>query len=160
MEIDGPTVCKLIFDMDAFLTHSHTPDGPGKWLLDPRIQAHLDIMSLVVRFSVEYDGGCWVTRTAKTVKNWFITEEVLKDEVVLELTDQRGKAINKTVSVRYLQPTAPKVNHPAMIIDGEKMGHVGMINNRHRKSGNFVIVVGENSLRVAERDLCRLAMSD
>jgi hypothetical protein len=145
------------------LTHfSPVADGPGKWLLDPRIQATFDTKPVLVRFRVEYDGGRWVTRTAKTLKSWFITETLLLHKVALDMTDQRGNRITRRVEVQFLLPTKPQLDHPAIIIDGPNIGDVGMVKGRNRRTKDFTIDLVDSAARVQlpEEALCRLTQSE
>lgn len=138
---------------------SSVADGPGKWLLDPRIQANFETNPLSVGFKVEYDDGRWTARTAKTVNSMFITERVLPHEVVLASTDQRGKPVIKHVAVQFLLPSKPHLHHGAVVIDGPDTGEVGMVKSKSQKTKLFTIHLRNSSARprLPEEALCRLA---
>ena len=112
----------------------------------------------MVRFSIDYDDGRWVTRNARTARSWFVTESLLSREVALDMTDQRGNPITKHVDVRFLLPTKPQMNKPVIIIDGPNIGDVGIVLRKSRATLNYTIKLLNSAANVylPEESLCRL----
>ena len=119
----------------------------------------LDDNLLLVHFNANYEYGRWARRTATTLKSWFITETPLKGDIALKWTDNRAQTILRNVPVQYLEPARPAINHPAMIIAGDKIGFIGDVVQRSRGKGPKQVLLRDNeiTLTVPESDLCRLA---